>query len=105
MAAGVPKREICKDKARCTAVLDDVFARTDDDGWNSVCFEMAGNQTHGLMADRSKRRKDRGTRAIGTQFCQDLGRMNVHRYGLTVDGWRANEMLCQTSEYAFQRQR
>ena len=53
MTAWVPQREIREDKARHTAVLHDIEGGADDDGRNTVGFQMSGYQTHGLVADGS----------------------------------------------------
>ena len=40
--------------ARDPNMLNDVQRAADDDCWNGAMFQVAGNQTHGLVADRSQ---------------------------------------------------
>ena len=35
-------------------MLNNVHRAADDDCWNTAVFQVAGNQTHGLVADRSQ---------------------------------------------------
>src|SRR3546814_10872072 len=52
------EREIREDESRHAAVLDDVEGGSDDDRRNTVGFEMPRDQTHGLVANGSKRGED-----------------------------------------------
>jgi len=58
MPAGVSQREVAENEAGYTAMLHDILGGSDDDGGDTVCFEMTGDQTHGLVTDRSKRCQD-----------------------------------------------
>ena len=53
--AWIPKREINKQKSRHPTFLHNITCRTDYDGADSFGLKMTGNQTHGLVADWSKR--------------------------------------------------
>ena len=59
VSAGVSQREVAENEAGHAAMLHDILGGADDDGGNAVGFEMTGDQTHGLVTDRSKRRQDR----------------------------------------------
>ena len=98
MATRVPQREVREDKARHAAVLDDVEGGSDDDGRDTVGFEVSGDQTHGLVADRSKRGQDGGVDAILLQSPQDLRRIPFRRLLLAVIGWRGVEVWCETTQ-------
>ena len=54
LAARVAEREVGKDKARHTALLNDIAGRAEDDRRNAVRFKMPGDQTHGLVTHRSQ---------------------------------------------------
>ena len=64
MAARVAQREIREDETRHAAVLDDVEGGSNDDGGDTVGFQISGDQTHGLVADGSKRGQDRGVDVV-----------------------------------------
>ena len=55
LAARVAEREIREDKTRNSALLDYILRRADHYGGNAVDLQVPGDQTHGLVADRSKR--------------------------------------------------
>ncbi len=50
----VPQREISEEEPGNSRVLDDVAPGTDYDGGHASFLELTGNQTHGLVADRSE---------------------------------------------------
>jgi hypothetical protein len=55
---GLPARisewKVCEHKASDTALLNDVPLGAHDCCWNSILLQMPSDQTHGLMAHRSK---------------------------------------------------
>jgi len=57
-AKGIAERNIAEHKARHPALLNNVTGRPDDHGGNTGGFEGSCSQTHGLVADRSKRYED-----------------------------------------------
>ena len=50
----VAKRKVGEQETWHAAVFDDVFCRTDNNCRNAVFLKMPGDQTHGLVTDRSK---------------------------------------------------
>jgi hypothetical protein len=59
-AEGATRRMIDKDGARRRDSGDDIQHRADDQSWDSVAFDDMGDETNGLMAERS----------IGDEQCQ-----------------------------------
>ena len=57
-AARVAKWKIGEEKSRDATMFDDVGGRSDDDRRNAIFFEVTGDQTHGLMANRSNWNED-----------------------------------------------
>lgn len=55
MTTRITQWKIREDETRHAAMLHDVLGGADDDGGNTVRFKMTGDQTHGLVTDRSKR--------------------------------------------------
>ncbi len=55
-----------KDKAGDADCFDDVLGAADNYGGNAVGFEVAGDQTHGLMADRSNRHEQHYVHVVFT---------------------------------------
>jgi len=58
LSHGIAKWEVNEDEPGNPGVLDDVAGGSDDDRWDSVCFEMTCNQADRLVTDRSKRNED-----------------------------------------------
>src|SRR5215471_3778505 len=50
VAAWIAERKVGEEKARHATVFDDVQGRPNDHGRNAIGFEVAGGQTHGLVA-------------------------------------------------------
>lgn len=67
ITAGIAERKVCEKETRYTAMLHHIHRRADDRGRDAVCFEMSGDQTHGLVTDRSKRAEDCRIRAVLAQ--------------------------------------
>jgi len=64
LAKGISQWKVRKKETRHAAFLDNIPRRADNNGGNVVFFEMPGYQTHGLVTDRSNRRKNYGINAI-----------------------------------------
>ena len=58
LSTGIPKRKVHKQEARNTAFLNDIPGGPDDNRRNARGLKMSGNQTHGLVADGSKRNEE-----------------------------------------------
>src|SRR6185312_11653230 len=104
MTARIAKREIGKEEAGNTAIFDDVPGRSDDNRRNAVRFEMSGDQTHGLVADGSKRTEERAVGAVVAQPLQDLRRNILGRAALAVLGRHAVEARREPGEQALARE-
>ena len=85
------RQEIGEEEAGDTAVFDDVPGRSDDHGRDAVRFEMSGDQTHGLVADGSKRAEKRGIGAVDPQSRQHFRRIFGQGLALAVLGRHAME--------------
>ena len=60
-------------KSGDAAFLDDVAGRAHDYCRHAVLLEVSRYQTHGLVADRSKRREEHGIDIVLTAPLQDPG--------------------------------
>ena len=58
LSTGIPKRKVNKQEAWNTAFLDDVPGGPDDNRRNAGGLKMSRDQTHGLVADGSKRNEE-----------------------------------------------
>ena len=82
----VTKGKINKQQSRYSTILHNIFRSRDHDSWNSVSFKMPGNQTHGLVANRSHRGKHRYVNFVFSAPAQHLRRINFQRTFLTIGG-------------------
>ena len=64
LSARISQREVSEDEASNAAFLDDIPRRAHDCSGYAIFFKVPGNQTHGLVANRSKRRKEHGVDTI-----------------------------------------
>jgi len=73
---GLPARisqwEVGEHEPGDSAFLDDIAGRAHYHGGHTVLFEVPGDQTHGLVTDRSERREEHGFDTILTAPLQDL---------------------------------
>ena len=53
LAAGVAEWKVAEGEPRHAALLNDVAGTAQEDRWDTVRFEVPGDQTHGLVTDRS----------------------------------------------------
>jgi len=72
LPAGVSQREVGENEAGDAAFLDDVPGRPQYCSRYAVLFEVSGDQTHGLVADRSECREEHGVDSILTAPLKDL---------------------------------
>ena len=98
MATGITERKVGEYKARHATVFDDVQGRPNDHGRNAVGFEMAGDQTHGLVADRSYGAQYRAVGAILAQAQENFRSILRCRLALAVFGGHAVKAVCQSAE-------
>ncbi len=86
LSTGVSEGEVRKHKTGDTAFLDNVARRAHDYGGNPIFFEMSGDQTHGLVANRSERRQKNGVDPILPAPCEKLRCEETKRLPLAVMG-------------------
>ena len=55
LSAGISERKVGIKISWYATVTDYVVRRADDKRWHMIGFKVAGNQTHGLVTDRSQR--------------------------------------------------
>ena len=83
-AAGIAEREIREQESRCPATLDDIDGGTQDHGRNAGGFEMAGDQTHGLVTDGSQGYEKNRIHSVFPASPQNLRCVHLVRAALTV---------------------
>ena len=98
VAAGITQRKVGEYKARHAAVFDDVQGGPNDHGRNAVGFEMAGDQTHGLVADRSYGAQYGAVGSILAQAQENFRSILRCRLALAVFGRHAVKAVRQSAE-------
>lgn len=73
LPAGVSQREIGEHEAGNPALLYNIPCRAEDNRSYTVFLKVSRNQTHGLMAHRSERRKKYGIYPVFPAPLQNLG--------------------------------
>ena len=86
VTAGIAQREVGEDEPGHAHVFHNVLRAPDDDGRNAVCFQVPGDQTHGLVADGSDTGYDRDINTVLPAHGQDLGRVALNRLALAAGG-------------------
>jgi len=89
--AWVSQRKVGEHKAGDAALLDDVPRAAHDRGGNAVRLQVSRDQTHGLVADGSKRHEEHGVEAVLATPFEDLGSGALRRPALTVIGGHSVE--------------
>jgi hypothetical protein len=64
-------------------LLDDVLRRTNDHRRNPIKLKVAGDQTHGLVADRSERHQQRNIYTVSSAEVEHCGGILIARPPLT----------------------
>jgi hypothetical protein len=82
LATGIAERKVREHETRHAALLDYVARGADDDRRNSVGLEVPGNQTHGLMTDRSERHQQRNVDIVSATKIQNRRRIFLARPSL-----------------------
>ena len=67
-------------------VLNNVQRAADDDCRNAAVFQITGNQTHGLVADRSQGNEDCDIHLVFVHEVNNGGRVFFNGLSLTVGG-------------------
>ena len=70
-------------------MLNDIARRSQDDSWNSISFQVPGDQTHGLMADGSQRYEKRDIGLVLSATIEEFWSVGFHRSAMTVFSWCA----------------
>ena len=71
-SARIAERHVGVDEPWYTAMLRDIECRAQDDGRHAFGFEVTGDQTHGLVANRSQRYQQRDVDGILAAASQEL---------------------------------
>jgi len=87
LPAGVPEREIAEEESANTSVLDNVAGTAHHHCGNAICFEVAGSQTHGLVADRSGRNQNRRIDTILAAYLEYLWGVAFGGKALAAKRW------------------
>lgn len=95
--ARVSERQVGEDEARNSALFDDVTSGSDDDRRDACGFEVTCDQTHGLMADRSKGNKDDDVDVVFLAPCENLGGIGSGR-SLRVLGRYAEDSIVDCTD-------
>ena len=69
----MPQWVVQKYRTRRFASFDDIERTRDTQSRNTVCFQMSGDQTHGLMADGSHRYQKCDIDRLGDELCVQFG--------------------------------
>ena len=91
LAAGVAEWEVAEGEARHAALLHDVAGAAHEHGGNAVRFQVPRDQTHGLVANRSNRHKERDVDLVLPHQLQNLRRIAFAGQALTAQGGRRVE--------------
>jgi hypothetical protein len=91
-AAGIAEGKVAEQEARNATLFDDVAGATHDDCGDAIGFEVACNQTHGLVADGSERNQQRGVDPILSAAAQNLGGVKLDGAALAVVGGHTVEV-------------
>ena len=96
----VAKRKIGEEKSRNAAMFDNVAGGSDDDRRNAVFFKVTGDQTHGLVANRSDGNEERRVRMSSNDAAQNFRCVGFFREAMAVHRRYAMEFLGQAAEQA-----
>ena len=91
LTARVTERKISKYETGNSALLDDILCSADYYCGNAVCFEVPGDQTHGLVADRSERNQKRNIDLVGATKVEHRRRILLNGPALAKIRWHAVE--------------
>ena len=99
LATRIAEREVDEQHASDTTLLDDVAGAPDHHGGDSSCFKVARNQTHGLVAHRSKRDQEGDINLVfGTPLANRCGIKTGT--ALAVFGGDAEEPMIELADLA-----
>ena len=83
-ANGIAEREIGENEACDPDFFDNVPRTAHDNCREAIFFQMTGDQTHGLVAHRSKSGQENGIEAVFATPIENLRRVSLQRSYLAV---------------------
>ena len=101
LAARITERKVGKDKARYPALLDNIARRAEDDRWDTLCFKMSGDQTHGLVTHRSQGDQQDNIDSVLTAEVEHGRGILLNSLARTIDRGYAVEARRQAAKPAF----
>lgn len=101
LAARITERKVGKDKARYAALLNNIAGRAEDDRWDTLCFKMSGDQTHGLVTHRSQGDQQGNIDPILTTEVEHGRGILLNSLARTIDRGHAVKARRQAAEPAF----
>ena len=99
-ACGVPERKVAEPESRHADMLDDVPGAAQDDGGDSMRFQVPGDQTDRLVADRSRWHEQCRLGIEITRRCKRCGCILLHRDTLTAVGWHTDQLRRKRADSA-----
>ena len=85
-------------------MFNDISGRPKNNRWHSISFEVPGDQTHGLMADRSQRNEKRDVGTVLETTIKDFWSVCFHRSAMTVFSWSAIKVCANGTDAAVSHQ-
>lgn len=82
--AWIPQWEIAEKKSWNSALFNNITRTADNDRGYIIFLKIPGYQTHGLVAYRSKPRKDHSINTVLPAPLENLRRINIQRLALAV---------------------
>ena len=93
LASGVPQGIVDEDRAGRPTGLDNVERARQGQGRKAFALEVAGDQTHGLVADRSHRHQEHGVDRLALESTLQGGNELLAHASLRVDPAHAREQI------------
>ena len=101
LATRIAEGKVGKDKARHAALLNNIARRAEDDRGNTLRLQMSGDQTHGLVTDRSQGDQQGNIDPILATEVEHGRSILVHSLAHTIDRGHAIEARRQAAQPAF----
>src|SRR5450759_3783046 len=90
-AGRITQREVAEQEAWHSRMLNDVLGASHHHGRNAVGFEVAGNQTGSLVADRTIRHQHGDIDLVSEAAGKDFRGIDLYGYPVAAIGRRAEE--------------
>src|SRR5258708_14612517 len=91
LAGRITQREVGEQEARHGSVLDYILGASHHHGGNAACFEVAGNESGSLVANRAVRYQHRDIDRISEAAGKDFRGIDIDRNAMAAIGRRAEE--------------